>query len=273
MMADLLLVAGVFVMALALHSFASAAMRRAGSVCLLAASFFAGWLLGGSLLLGALCAGLWLLIPWAAITPRLRAARIPGHRHLEPAQPPSERALPSLEAHTEQAQREGFEEVADLGCEDDGGRIFCRVFRGPDGRSQAAFCFCQRPEAAFYYWALTSRLPGGRVFMTWNYPFIYGLDFFPGLEVCRVAGDADFPAMWDRHRKFLAWHGISETAPLALDAARIIESLDRDFQRQLHHNVARGFLRQDNGASLRYTFRGMLFVWGRVIRDFFQFPP
>ncbi|MCX7869894.1 MAG: hypothetical protein N2322_08095, partial [Terrimicrobiaceae bacterium] len=134
--------------------------------------------------------------------------------------------FPGLEEFTAEFERAGFEEVADLGCEEDGGRLFWRIFRGPGGRTLAAICLAERPELSFYYFTITSRLQSGRVFMTWNYPFTYGLKFFPGLEVRRVEGECSFPALVESHRKFLAWHGIAETSAVEIEPSRLAEVLE-----------------------------------------------
>lgn len=273
MLSNFLLVAGVFVLAMALRTFRSPTLYRLGSLCVVLGSFAAGWLLGGSLALGTACGAFWLLLPWVEILTRLRRLRIPEDRVPEPCIAPSRSTFPGLEEFTTEIEEAGFEEVADLGCEECGGRIFWRIFRSPGGHTQAAICLTERPEISFYYLTLTSRLKCGRVFMTWNYPLTYGLKFSPNLEVRRVEGDESFAVLVENHRKWLAWHGISEISAEAVEPSRLPEILQNDFRAQIRHNLAVGLLREDADHFIRYTWRGMLYLWLEFLRDFFRFFP
>jgi len=273
MISNFLLVAGLFVLAMALRSFRSPALYRLGYLGVVAASFCAGWLLGGSVPLGLGFAALWLLLPWVEILTRLRRLRIPSSRVLEPCPAPSRHDFPGLEDFSAEIERAGFEEVADLGCEECGGRVFWRIFRGPGGHTHAAICLTERPEISFYYLTLTSRLKGGRVFMTWNYPFTYGLKFSPGLAVRRVEGEESFAALVENHKKLLAWHGVAETSAESIEPGRLAEVLQNDFRSQIRHNLAAGLLREEGADSIRYTFRGMLYLWLQFLRDLFSILP
>ena len=83
----LLLILGAAVLSAALRSFQNPMLFRLGTLGIVATSFLAGWLLGGSLVLGVVLAASWLLLPWLEILTKVRRLRLPIDRRLEPRTP------------------------------------------------------------------------------------------------------------------------------------------------------------------------------------------
>ena len=98
MISELCIVAAAGVLSLALRSFHNQACFRIGTLGFIATSFLAGWLLGGSMVLGAVFASTWFLLPWLEILTRARRLRLPLHRQLfcEPSPAPTKWALQQL---------------------------------------------------------------------------------------------------------------------------------------------------------------------------------
>jgi len=268
MMSAFLVVAGVGVFSFALRSFRHPTLHRLGTLGIFITSFLAGWLIGGELWLGAAFAVSWLLLPWLEILTHVRRMRLPLERSLAARTPPARSVFPGFAEFSEEAEEVGFEYVQDTGWDHEDHTHFFRLFYDADKRVQAAICLVEQGDLAFYYLALTSRGQDGRVWMTWNYPFSYGLKLPPRIQLNRVQGEADFQKLLERHEAFLAAHQITpeQIAPQPVDA--ICESLERDLRDQIFHNIDRGLLVRDGETLIRYSTRGLFFLWFQFLRDF-----
>jgi hypothetical protein len=212
-----------------------------------------------------------LLLPWIEILSRLRRLRIPAERALTACPPPPRAVFPDLNGLSDQIEEEGFEHLADVGHEDSEARIFYRIFRDAPSRTHAAICLAEQSGLAFYYLTVTSRLSAGKVFLTWNYPFSYGLKFSPLIELNRIEGVLPFSKMIEGHRRFLREMGIPDGGLTELDGAQVLDAMSRDFRAQVRYNIDVGLLRREGSETIRYTFRGMLYLWLQFLRDLFRF--
>lgn len=267
MMFELMLVLGVGFLGFALRSYGHPTVFRLGSLMIVATSFLVGWLLLGSVWIGVAFVLSWLLLPWVEILTRLRHLRLPLDRILESKPPPSRAAFPAFEDLSQEVESEGFEHVTDVGWEDEQSRQFYRVFRHADSRTQAAICLAEQGELAFYYLSLTSRAPSGRVLLTWNYPFCYGLKFSPGMDLNRVESRSSFAELAASHKSFVRERGFADGVLEPVDPKHVVEGMQRDFRAQVRHNLDLGLLRQEGEAAIRYTARGMFFLWFQFLRD------
>jgi hypothetical protein len=93
---DFLLVFGVGVLSAALRTVQIPLVFRIGTLGLVFTSFLAGWLLGGSVVLGVVFASTWFLLPWLEILTRVRKLRLPLHRALEKSPPPPSSRFPGF---------------------------------------------------------------------------------------------------------------------------------------------------------------------------------
>ncbi len=267
MMSDLLLVAGVAVLGIAMRSVNHPVSFRVGSWVVVFASFLAGWLIAGSVIIGVLLALSWFFLPWVEILLRVRNVRLPIDRAWESRTPPSRNSFPLLDELTEEIEGEGFEHVSDIGWEDDEVRQFYRIFRDRAATTQACICVAEQGDLTFYYLTLTSRIAGGRAFHSWNYPFPYGLKFSPMMKLNRIAPGTSFLEMLGQHQEFLRAEGIADGALEVVENDHIVPSMQQDLRIHIRHNIDVGFLAKDGEDFIRYTFRGMVFLWLQFLRD------
>jgi hypothetical protein len=267
MMANLLLVLGVVALGAGLRSFNHPVSFRLGTLVIVLSSFLAGWLFSGSVLVGLVLAGSWFFLPWIEIVTRLRKVRLPLERSLEVRTPPARSVFPNLEELTDEIEAAGFEHVTDVGWEDDHVRQFYRVFRDAASTTQACICLAEQGELAFYYLTITSRTSGGCAYHSWNYPFPYGLKFSPAMRLNRISSGATFSEMLARHLQFLREEGISDSALKVLEDDKILPAMQQDLKSHILHNLDVGLLTNAGENSIRYTFRGMVFLWLQFLRD------
>ncbi len=267
MIANLLLIFGVAVLSIALRSFQTPLLFRLGTLGIVATSFLAGWLLGGHLWVGAVCAFSWLFLPWLEILTRVRRLRLPINRILAPRTPPTRHAFPGFDEITKEIEAEGFEYLEDIGWEFEDNRQFYRVFNHADQKSQATICLVEQNDIAFYYLSLTSRTNDGRIFMTWNYPFSYGLKAIPKLKINRVTGKIAFSQISFSHQKFLNARGVADAPMIDQTPENILVAMQNEMRAQILHNLNLGLLKREGNNLIRYTARGMFYLWVQFLRD------
>jgi hypothetical protein len=271
MISDILLVLGAGVLSTALRTVQIPAVFRIGTFGLVFTSFLAGWLLGGSLMLGVVFASTWFLLPWLEILTRVRKLRLPLNRALEKSPPPPASRFPAFGDLTEELELLGFEHADDVDWSHDDLRQFYRLFYNASQRTAAAICLVEQGSLSFFYMTFTSRDTGGRTLMTWNYPFSYGMHLSPGTVANRVDEDLGIEGLASAHSEFLE----KSNAPLESLAERLPEDLRPDFEKdlrlQLEHNIARGILARDGEEFIRYSVRGWFFLWGQFLREFVKF--
>jgi hypothetical protein len=263
----LLLVLGTAVLSAALRSFEHRVLFRLGTLGVVFTSFLAGWLLGGSVALGAALAASWLFLPWLEILTRVRRMRIPIERRLGPRTPPSRNAFPGFQEMTDEVEEQGFEHLEDVGWDYEDNRHFYRVFRDAQCRTQASICLSEQNEMAFYYLTITSRTADGRILMTWNYPFSYGLKLQPHLVTNRFPSQGPFSEMFAAHERFLRAHNVDAAALLDPSPEETIRTMQNEMRAQIAHNIALGLLARDGEHLIRYTLRGMFYLWFQFLRD------
>ena len=268
MLSSILLILGVAVLGMAFRSFDHPIAQRLCVLCVLAVSFLLGYLPSGNWAVGLAVATLWIFLPWLEILTKIRALRMPLERELESKSPPGRDLFPNLDDLTEEIEQEGFELIDDLGCDWDAQQQFLRLFHRPTDQTQAALCLIDQGNIAFYYVSLMTRPIGGRVFMTWNYPFSYSLKFLPHTYIQRVRPSASFVDICDAHQLLLSRNKISIEAVPKLHPPQIQALLQQDLTAQISHNVRAGLLAQVDEQKVRYTWRGMFYLWFRFLWDF-----
>jgi hypothetical protein len=268
MLSSILLVLGIAVLGMAFRSFGHPITQKLSILCILATSFLIGFLPSGSWIIGLLVASIWIFLPWLEILTRIRTLRMPVERRLRQKSPPAEELFPNLESLTHEIEEQGFELINDVGWDWDAQRQFLRLFLRPSDQTQAAVCLIDQDDIAFYYISVMTRSMDGETFMTWNYPFSYALKFLPQTHILRVKPIVSFEAMAKAHRELLSKHGVSEEKVLKLEANQIQELLQQDLTAQITHNVRAGLLAQVGEQQVRYTWRGMFYLWLRFLLDF-----
>jgi len=266
-MTDFLYILAAVLMSLGLRSFAHPLLFKLGSFGILGASFLAGYRATGLWEVGILCVASWLFLPWLEILTRVRRARLPRVKPLRHQYPPSDDVFPDLDSLTEELEEEGFNQVDDAGWDWEDHRQFFRLFYKSDERLQASICMVDQEDFVFYYLSLSSRSSDGTAWTTWNYPFSYSMKFAPQFRPNRLRGDLGVLELLEGHRAFLAKSGVNAENVVAASPEEMQANLQKDMEKQINHNLAMGLLLPEGEGLVRYSWRGMLFIWGQFLRD------
>lgn len=269
MISNLCIVAATGFISAALRSFQNQALFRIGTLGFIATSYLAGMLLAGSWIFGIAFASTWLLLPWLEILTRVRRIRLPLDRQLEQCAPPPSSRFPDFSSLSDEIEEIGFEYVDDVDWSHDDTRHFYRLYHNAEKRVSASICLLEQDRFSLYYVTFTSRAKDGRVFMTWNYPFSYGMHMLPETVMNRVDDDLDIEELALSHIDFLNRQTGLELMPV--DTARLTDEIEAELRRQLEHNIARGILVRDKNEMIRYSLRGMFYLWGQFLREFVRF--
>jgi hypothetical protein len=267
-MSDFLLVGGVLLLSMALRTTSSVILNKIGVLGYLATSFLAGWLLSGWWPMGLVFLSFWLVWPWYELITRVRKIAMPQENNLRHKAPPHRELFPALPAMTEEIESAGFEHLEDLGREWDEAHQFFRVFHKPDERIQAVICLVEQESFAFYYLRLVSRGKDGAVWTTWNYPFALNLKLSPDWRINREGSNRTFAQLLESHRQFLARHNVFTEELTDTDPAGLAGQFHAEQTAQIAHNVTAGILARGEDGAIRYTWRGLIFIWLQFLRDF-----
>ncbi len=264
---NLLLVLGVAALSLALRTFQSVLLQKLGAIGILATSFLIGWLFTGFWWIGLICASSWLMLPWLEILTRIRKLTLPVEKSLRHRHPPNTDVFPSLEALSDEVEDEKFARIDDAGWDWQDYTQFFRLFYKAEERTQAAICLVDQQNIAFYYLSLSSRAKDGKIWTTWNYPFSYSLKLVPNWRVNRLRGDQTFFELYESHRDFLRRNGVIVPDLEDVNPDDIQEEIQKDLRAQVQHNLTVGVLKRDDGGAVRYSWRGLLFIYLQFLRD------
>jgi len=236
-------------------------------LCFLGATYGVGWSLTGSHAAGAVAVAGWFFLPWLEILLRIRPLRLPLEKPWRSAFPPSADRFPQLQEMTWEIEAEAFERVEDASVEWEGSRQFMRIFRHEGERVQAVISFLEQGPMALAWVSLSSRLPDGRTWTTWNYPFSHTMKMSPETRL-QVVGEADsFAGLWEAHRAWLLGEGVMVGDLVMIDPEGCSEWMQRETRRQVDHNLDQGLITLSGEGTFRYSFRGYLFLWCQFVRD------
>ena len=263
----LLLILGTALLGIALRSFYHPLLQKLGALSILATSFLIGYFISGSALIGVLFSGTWFLLPWVEILTRLRNLRLQENKNLRHKSPPSRENFPALSDLTEEVEEQGFSHVDDVGWNWEEQTQFFRLFHHENDRAQGAICMIEQNNMAFYYLSVSSRGKNGEIWTTWNYPFFYSLQFAPQWKVNRVKSHVGFHELYLCHQDFLESYAIEATDLPEFAPEAIAEEIQNDLRLQINHNSSAGLLRRNAEGEIRYSWRGMVFVWLQFLRD------
>ncbi|MDB6170834.1 MAG: hypothetical protein JWL59_145 [Chthoniobacteraceae bacterium] len=267
MLSNFLLILGIAILSLSLRQFRPIFFQKLSALGILATSFLTGWLMTGYWIAGLFCALSWFILPWVEILTRVRKLSLPVERDLARRHAPNREAFPALSELTEEIEEEGFEHLDDCGWEMDDYEQFFRLFYKDDERIQGAICLIEQHRVGFYYLSLSSRAKDGRIWTTWNYPFSYSLKLLPQWKVNRLRGDKSFLELYLSHCDFLRANGIQTEELHILDSERIHAEIQGDMRAQLQHNISAGVLTETSSGQVRYSWRGLFFIWFQFMRD------
>src|SRR6478609_2688881 len=267
MLFGLFLTLGVAVLSVALRSFQSSFSQKAGALGILVSSFLAVYFITGSWLLGLAAAASWLLLPWLEILTRIRTLRLPKEKQLRPKSPPSADIFPTLNDITREIENAGFVHISDAGWDWEDYKQFFRLFYKEDDRAQATICLNEQHDLSFYYLRISSRAQDGTIWTTWNYPLSYGLKLTPQFRINRQRPDQSFWQLYQSHKTFLRDHAVETHVIDALDEDRIQNEIENDLRDQIAHNLQAGVLTQTPAGEIKYSWRGMIYLWCQFLLD------
>jgi hypothetical protein len=267
MLFGVFLTLGVAVLSVGLRSFQNSYLQKAGALGILAATFLTVFFITGSWIWGLVAAMAWLFLPWLEILTRIRALRLPKEKQLRPKSPPSSDTFPALSEITREIEDEGFVHVGDAGWEWEDYRQFFRLFYREEDRAQAAICLNEQHDFSFYYLRVSSRGKDGTVWTTWNYPLSYGLKLTPAFRINRQRADRSFWQLYQSHREFLRRNRIDSGDIDALDEEQIETEMEKDLRDQIAHNIHKGVLKQTATGDVKYSWRGMIYLWCQFLVD------
>jgi hypothetical protein len=267
MLFGLFLTLGVAVLSVALRSFQSSFAQKAGALGILVSSYLAVFFVTGSWMLGLAAAASWLFLPWLEILTRIRALRLPKEKQLRPKSPPSADVFPTLNEITREIENAGFVHVNDAGWDWEDYRQFFRLFYKQDDRAQATICLNEQHDLSFYYLRISSRAKDGLIWTTWNYPLSYGLKLTPQFRINRQRPDQSFWQLYQSHREFLRENTVDPATVDPMDEERIQLEIENDLRDQIAHNIDKGVLKETIDGEVKYSWRGMLYLWCQFLID------
>src|ERR1700736_3633230 len=267
MLFKLFILLGVGVLAVALRSFQSSFSQKAGAIAILIVSYLLIYFVTDSHLLGAVAAAAWFFLPWVEILTRIRTLRLPKEKQLRPKSPPSSDTFPTLNEITREIENEGFAHINDAGWDWEDYRQFFRLFYKAEDRAQATICLNEQHDLSFYYLRISSRARSGIIWTTWNYPLSYGLKLTPQFRINRQRPDHSFWQLYQSHREFLRRNRVETATIDALDEERIEKEMENDLRDQIAHNIKKGVLTPTSAGDVKYSWRGMLYLWCQFLLD------
>ena len=267
MLFGLFLTLGVAVLSVALRSYQTSFAQKAGAFGILASTFLAVYFATGNWIAGLVAALAWLFLPWLEILTRIRALRLPKEKALRPKSPPSSDVFPTLSEITREIENEGFAHVNDAGWDWEDYKQFFRLFYKDEDRAQATICLNEQNDLSFYYLRISSRARDGIIWTTWNYPLSYGLKLTPQFRINRQRPDQSFWQLYQSHKEYLR-HNLVETSVIApMDEDQIQAEIENDLREQIAHNIEKGVLKPANEKEVKYSWRGMIYLWCQFLLD------
>lgn len=264
---EILTVFGLLIAAIALKTFKQAAIRKAGAVLILGASYLAGLFLTDSHLGGAAGVMMWFVLPLFPLLTRVRRMRLPVEKTLERCPPPTANQFPMLNDFTEEIEKEEFEYVADKGWEWDDSKQYFRIFYHEEEKQQAVICLNVQEEMSFAFVSIVCRTRYGQTYRTWNYPFSYTMKTAPGVAMNTVPNVDSFEGLMKSHREFLVSNQVNPDEILVEDEKSFQQAMEEEIRLQVRHNLDRGLIALAGEGTFRYSWRGLFFLWGQFVKD------
>jgi hypothetical protein len=267
-MREILMVIGCVVLAMALRSAYTPAIRKLGAFMFLFASFCLLYFLTHSLLGGLLGPALWLFLPWFELLTRVRQMRLPLENHLHPQPIANARFFPNATEAATAMEEAGFEHVSDCGWAWDGMHQYFRLFWHPEERAVAAVCLCEQRDVAFAFITITSHDAHGNTWRTTNFPFASTLQCPPAVRWNHVPCERHcFHQILLDHRKYLSRTKVLSHHLQMPDPEKIEATIEREMRQQIDHNLSSGIIRLTGDGHFRYSKRGLFFLWGQFLKD------
>jgi hypothetical protein len=93
------------------------------------------------------------------------------------------------------------------------------------------------------------------------------LKLTPLFRINRQRPDRPFWQLYQSHREVLSRNGIDPTELDALDEDQIQAEIEKDLRDQIEHNIYKGVLKQTATGDVKYSWRGMIYLWCQFLVD------
>jgi hypothetical protein len=267
-MRETLIVAGLFVLAVALRSAHRAYLRKWGALTFLIATFWLGFFLTGSKIGGICAVSFWFFLPWFELLTHIRCLRLPLNNRLQHSRIPDPAFFPNALEAAAAMEEAGFEHVSNCGWKWAGMQQFFRFYWHPEERAVAAICLCEQNDVAFAFISVTSHDSRGHTWRTTNFPFSLTLQCVPEIRWNYVPCERNcFHQILRNHNEFLDDNHITTDVLRIPDPDDIEDSLEREMRQQVECNLASGIIRLVGNDHFQYSKRGLIFLWGQFVKD------
>jgi len=93
------------------------------------------------------------------------------------------------------------------------------------------------------------------------------LKLTPLFRINRQRADRSFWQLYQSHREFLRRNGVDPAQIDPLDEERIESEMEKDLRDQIAHNIHKGVLKQTATGDVKYSWRGMIYLWCQFLVD------
>jgi hypothetical protein len=95
----------------------------------------------------------------------------------------------------------------------------------------------------------------------------YGLKLTPQFRINRQRPDQSFWQLYQSHKEYLRHHQVETKEIDPMDDERIQSEIERDLRDQIAHNIEKGVLKSANEREVKYSWRGMIYLWCQFLLD------
>lgn len=262
------IVLATIVFGFALRSCRTVALRKTGALVMLIASGLCFYFLTESIWAGIAAAAAWFFLPWVELLTRIRKMRIPLENKLKEQVSTNLAVYPSAEEHLITLEEAGYEHIRDCGWDLAGMKQTYQLFWNAETKSVASLCLCEQSNVTFTYLTLTSQDVTNGVWRTTNFPFSPTLKPVPKVHWNQISCTKECAINLIRsHRVYLSKQGFVDDDLRIPDPDHVGEEIESELRHQIDHNLNHGIIRQTGDGHLRYTVRGLFFLWKQFIRD------
>jgi len=93
------------------------------------------------------------------------------------------------------------------------------------------------------------------------------LKLTPQFRINRQRPDQSFWQLYQSHREFLRRNRVDVGTIDILDEERIQTEMENDLRDQIAHNIDKGVLKQTAAGDVKYSWRGMIYLWCQFLLD------
>jgi hypothetical protein len=100
-----------------------------------------------------------------------------------------------------------------------------------------------------------------------DYRQFFRLKLSPAFRINRQRADRSFWQLDQSHREFLKRNRVDPADIGPLDEEQMQTDIERDLRDQIAHNIHKGVLKQTAAGDVKYSWRGMIYLWWQFLVD------